>query len=187
MLDQKQAYQSAKKELDEESRRKLIDQMKVYIKGTLQAIEGVKEDIAIKQQELKALKADLTDLENGHLDKIKERQDKDEVAKRVSIINITYIVNSYPWVVPYFQPIYHYYTPQPSYIVSGTGIVDGIGRGSTIKVQDGGNIGYCYANNTLSPSLNNVNNVMDQLYSVNDISGTYTVECPNGKIKAFYM
>jgi len=182
MLDQKQAYQSAKKELDEESRRKLIDQMKVYIKSTLEAIEGVKEDIAVKQQELKALKADLSDLENGNLDKIKERQDKDEVAKRVSVINITYIVNSYPWVVPYFQPVYHYYAPQPYFGAAEVNVQN------IPALQSGGTIGYCHAGNNLSSSASDiVNDTIDQLYSNNDVSGTYTVKCPNGKIKAFYM
>lgn len=106
MQDIKQAYQSAKKELDEETKRKLVEEMKGYIKNTLQAIEDKKSEIAEAQQELKALKADLDDLEQGRLDKIKERQDKDPVARRTSVIYITRIINNYPAVQPYFQPTY---------------------------------------------------------------------------------
>ena len=108
MQDLKQAFQSAKKELDEEVKRKVIDEMKGYIKSTLQAIEDKKSEIAESQQELKALKADLEDLEQGRLDKIKERQDKDPVSRRVSVIIIAKVINNYPSIQPYFQPWYTY-------------------------------------------------------------------------------
>ena len=113
MQDSKQAYQSAKKELDEETKRKLIDEMKGYIKQTLQSIEDKKTDIAEKQQELKALKADLDDLEQGRLDKIKERQEKDPIARRVSVIKIITIINNYPSIEPYFQPYIPSWTTTP--------------------------------------------------------------------------
>lgn len=122
MQDNKLAYQSAKKELDEESRRKLIDEIKGYIKDTLQKIENTKGEIAEKQQELKALKADLSDLENGRLDKIKERQDKDPVARRVTTVIIERIIERYPYVVPFIQPYYvpvQPVYPQPYWLSSG--------------------------------------------------------------------
>ncbi len=179
MQDAIKAYQSAKKELDEEGRRKLIDQMKVYIKNTLQAIETVKGSIAEKQQELKALKADLSDLEGGRLNKIKERQDKDEVAKRVSVINITYIINNYPWIVPYFQPIYHYYQPQPEVIIGGAQLNSGI------HTNIGSNmIGYCSSSNNIA---NNIAEKLEALYSNDDISGTYTIKGVSGMMKAIYI
>ena len=123
MQDNKLAYQSAKKELDDESRRKLIDEIKGYIKETLQKIEDTKGEISDKQQELKALKADLSDLENGRLDKIKERQDKDPVARRVTTVVIERIIERYPYVVPFIQPYYvpvQPVYPQPYGIASGT-------------------------------------------------------------------
>lgn len=157
MKDLQQAYQSAKKELDEETKRKLIDEMKGYIKSTLQAIEDKKSSIAESQQELKALKADLEDLENGRLDKIKERQDKDPVARRVSVIKIITIINNYPSIQPYFQPYAPYWegTISPS--------------GSTVTFS----------------TLNTLNSL--SAYTANDVSGTYTVNCSNGNTKAFYI
>lgn len=179
MQDIKQAYQSAKKELDEESKRKLIDQMKVYIKNTLQAIEDKKAEVAQKQQELKALKADLEDLKEGRLEKIKERQDKDIVAKRVSVINITYIINNYPWIVPYFQPIYHYYQPyQPNIVVNTVNTLQGINSNSGSNM-----IGYCSSNNLMDKAVN----ALEELYSENDISGTYTINGVGGLPKAYYI
>jgi hypothetical protein len=158
MLDKKQVYQSAKKELDEESKRKLINEMKGYIQKTLQAIEDCKGDIAVKQQELKALKADLSDLENGRLDRIKERQDKDPIAKRVTTIIIERIIEKYPQVIPYFQPYYVPYSPPscPTAMCSS-------GTGGT---------------NSISGT--------NYLYSKAEVSGTYTTLC-SGNTKPYYL
>lgn len=188
MQDVKKAFQSAKKELDEESRRKLIDEMKGYIKNTLQAIEDKKSEIAENQQEMKALKADLTDLEEGRLSKIKERQDKDPVAKRVSVINITYIINNYPWIVPYFQPVYPIYYEQ-HYALGMATITNGNGGGGCSSFGTSGT-------NAIGSGSGGGSNGFNQLKSLpitntlaycgSDISGTYTVNS-NGGVKAFYI
>lgn len=165
MQDFKEAYQSAKKELDQETKRKLIDEMKGYIKTTLQAIEDKKSEIADKQQELKALKADLDDLENGRLDKIKERQDKDPVARRVSVIFITKIINNYPSVQPYFQP---YWENVPCVQTINT-----IATNTSL---------------TLAGSTNNLTNFgAVSAYNTSDVSGTYTVKSSGGIQKAYYL
>ena len=150
MQDYKEAFQSAKKELDSEVKRKLIDEMKGYIQATLQAIEDKKSEIANKQQELKALKADLDDLEQGKLDKIKERQDKDPVARRVSVIIITKIINNYPSIQPFFQPSYQGYSTS-------------------------GAIGFAMAGGTVNTGTSITN-----AYSSQDVSGTYAVNSLGG-------
>lgn len=159
MQDQIQAYQSAKKELDEESKRKLVDEMKGLIRDTLQKIEDTKGEIADKQQELKALKADLSDLENGRLDKIKERQDKDPVSRRVTTVVIERIIERYPYVVPYFQPYYVPVQPLPQITyTSGT-----FNQGTLVSQTTG------------------------TLYGSSDVSGTYTIQSSGGNTKAFYI
>lgn len=99
MVDYKKAVQQAKKELEKEA----IEEVKKYIKETLQGIEDVKASINQKQRELKALKADLDDLENGKLDKIKERQEKDKTAKKISKVDVDQLIKDSPILKPFMS------------------------------------------------------------------------------------
>jgi len=171
-MDYKKAVQQAKKELEKEA----IEEVKKYIKNTLQAIEDVKAKMAVHQRELKALKADLFDLENGKLDKIKERQEKDKTAKRVSKVDLDDLGEKAPSLKPYIY--YQEYEklvqqPPPWTVSSMTTTAAGIGGTTATGMGGGANAFY-------------VNTAGAAPYNVNDISGTYTVSSGND-IKSFYI
>jgi len=80
----KKAFSEAEKEL----REKQIDGLKRAIKKTLVRIDDVDKEIKDLQEEKKILKLDIEDLKEGRLDRIEERQTKDEHAGNVSVVKI---------------------------------------------------------------------------------------------------
>jgi len=111
-----EAFELAEKELKE----KQIDSLKETIKQTLIRIEEVEKEIKELQDEKKILKLDIDDLKEGRLDRIEERQKKDEKAKKVSLIKIvreTTVVNNFYdyWHVPYTVTYYPAATTIPSF------------------------------------------------------------------------
>lgn len=95
-MDYKKAVKQAKKELEKEA----IEQIKGYIKDTLEAIEVVKSKMRSNQDELKVLKADLADLEMGRFKNIKKRQEKDNLAKEVSKVDLERLGKKCPQIKP---------------------------------------------------------------------------------------
>jgi len=80
----KKAYELAQKELKE----KRIGQVKELVKKTLERLSHLDEQISKLQEERKILKLDIDDLKAGRLDRIEERQSKDEKAKKTSVATI---------------------------------------------------------------------------------------------------
>ena len=84
----KKAVELAEKELKQEEEQKQIDLIKKAIKQTLEAIK-TKEVVRTKlNKEIKTLKQDIDNIRAGRLDLIAERQEKDDEAKRTSIIEV---------------------------------------------------------------------------------------------------
>lgn len=77
----KDAFKQAEKEFFE----KKIKEVKGYIIQTLESIEDKKKEKEVIEEELRVLKLDLEDLRNGKFDKIKERQEKSAISKKVSV------------------------------------------------------------------------------------------------------
>lgn len=96
MSNYKKAYQQAEKELEKE----VVEEIKEMVKSTLQAIESKKAEIAKLNRELKVFKADLEDLKQGKLDKIKERQEKDKLAKQISQVDLKQLGEKAPQLMP---------------------------------------------------------------------------------------
>ncbi len=103
----KKAFKSAEEELE----KKQIDEVKLIVKKTLEKIEKLKKERRELDNKIKILKMDIDDLKEGRLDRIAERQDKDESAKKISVVVIIkekIIEKVGPWYVPY---IVHWNTP----------------------------------------------------------------------------
>ncbi len=84
----KKAVELAELELQKEEEQKQIDLIKKAIKQTLEAIKAKEKDRDKLNKEIKTLKQDIDNIRAGRLDLIAERQEKDEEAKRTSIIEV---------------------------------------------------------------------------------------------------
>jgi hypothetical protein len=88
-------YQEAHKQAQDELHEAEVKKFKNFILNTLQKIEDKKREQDKITQEIRALKADLEDLKAGNLKKIKERQEKDEVARQISAVKFNEISNGW--------------------------------------------------------------------------------------------
>jgi len=109
--DVKQAVSDAEKELKEKKEKehqKQVAEVKEIVKKTLLEIEKLKEKEGDIKEKLKILKLDIDDLKLGKLERIKERQDKDPLAKKISVIIIKEkeIIREREVPSPWYQPYY---------------------------------------------------------------------------------
>ena len=86
MENTKKAVELAEKELQEEKEREQVETIKKVIKATLEKIEAKEGERKKLDKEIKILKQDIDNIRAGRLDLIAERQEKNEDAKRTSII-----------------------------------------------------------------------------------------------------
>jgi hypothetical protein len=128
-MDEKQAkrgYELARKEMEE----KEVEMVKALVLATLRKIESVKERIrdlkaerdqkmkdlesaiAESEKEIKNLQLDITDLKQGHPERIEERQRLDKRARESSVIIIEKVVERE--VVPMPYPVPYPVNPVPS-------------------------------------------------------------------------
>lgn len=84
MTQYQKAFDDVQKEISEQE----LKQIKEWMRSLLTKIEEKKKEKEKVEEELRVLKMDLEDLRQGKLDRIKERQQKSEVAKNVSPIVI---------------------------------------------------------------------------------------------------
>lgn len=84
----KKAVELAEKELQEEEEKKQVELIKKAIKQTLENIKEKEKERDKLNKEIKTLKQDMDNIRNGRLDLIAERQEKDEGAKKTSIIEV---------------------------------------------------------------------------------------------------
>jgi len=109
--DVKQAFDSAEKEIKEQKEKakaKQVAEVKEIVKKTLLEVEKLKEQEGDIKEKLKILKLDIEDLKLGKLERIKERQEKDPLAKKVSVIIIKEkeIIKEREVPSPWYQPYY---------------------------------------------------------------------------------
>ena len=84
----KKAVELAELELQQEEEQKQIDLIKRAIKQTLENIKQKEKDRDKLNKEIKTLKQDIDNIRAGRLDLIAERQEKDDEAKRTSVIEV---------------------------------------------------------------------------------------------------
>jgi hypothetical protein len=106
----KKAYDLANKEIKQDKEKEhdaRVDEVKLIVKNTLQEIEKLQDQKKEIDEKLKILKLDIEDLKEGKLERIKERQETDPLAKTVSLIIIKETIRERevpipsPWYRPY--------------------------------------------------------------------------------------
>lgn len=110
----KEAFELASKE----ARQKQVETVKKVVQKTLEKLEDVKKQISDLKETERLLKLDLDDLKSGKLELMAERQEKDEKAKKTSVVVIIkeQVVHDYsPWYWPFRvvwpTPSWNYSTP----------------------------------------------------------------------------
>jgi len=158
--DVKQAVSDAEKELKKEKeleKAKQVAEVKEIVKRTLLEVEKLKEQEGDIKDKLKILKLDIDDLKQGKLERIKERQDKDPLAKDVSVIIIKEkeIIREREVPSPWYQPYYVEWN------------TNAYPRDNTIWC-DNGTASYTDSKITTTFSTSEVDNqIMDDIQSVN--------------------
>jgi hypothetical protein len=109
----KKAYKLAEEELEQEK----IERVKEVVRATLERLEILKKRKKEIEGEMKILRMDLDDLREGHLDRIEERQKKDEKAKEISVVKVIEKVVEREVKPPYWYKHYTLQWPTDPYIV----------------------------------------------------------------------
>jgi regulator of replication initiation timing len=93
---------------EKEGREKQVQEVKRIVHRTLEKIADLDTRVKELQEERRILKMDLDDLKDGKLDRIEERQHKDDRARRVSVVIIereTIRENIVPVPYPVYPPV----------------------------------------------------------------------------------
>jgi len=104
MENNKELVKLAQKELDEEKKNKSVLLIKTAIKQTLEAIKTKEKERTKLNKEIKTLKQDIDNIRAGRLDLIAERQEKDEEAKKTSIIEVVKEVHHHHHYDRWYEP-----------------------------------------------------------------------------------
>ncbi len=80
----KQAVQLAEEEL----KNKQVDEVKKIVLKTLEKLDQLQKERKEIDEKIKILKCDIEDLKSGKIDRIVERQEKDEKARATSVVVI---------------------------------------------------------------------------------------------------
>lgn len=112
---------------EKETREKQVREVKEIVTKTLEKLDKVQKEIEKLREEERILKLDITDLKEGKIDRIVERQEKDPKAKEVSVVVIIkekeVVREVSPWYWPYrviWQEPYRPAWPLPVTYCSGT-------------------------------------------------------------------
>lgn len=100
----KKVVELTEKELQKEEEEKQIQLIKKAIKQTLEAIKTKEKERTKLNKEIKTLKQDIDNIRAGRLDLIAERQEKDEEAKRTSIIEVTKKIHHHHYRDCWYEP-----------------------------------------------------------------------------------
>lgn len=166
----KDAVQEAKNDLEKEKQDALKRKVKSIIRATLEKIEQEEKIIKEHQDILSILRKDLKDLELGRLDLIEERQQKDELAKRVSVVIVKKVEKlAQPVRFVGYQPWYWPFELTPNY--------PGLSWVNDLSITDGG-----VSSDFVTTCINNVSNSFMTLTgsNISDFApGTYTLGSGN--------
>ena len=80
----KEAVRDAEKALKEKQK----DEIKKMVLKTLEKMERLKKEKFEIEEQIRVLRLDIDDIKEGRLDRIEERQDKDEKARGISVFNL---------------------------------------------------------------------------------------------------
>jgi len=137
-MDNKKAAELAEKELKKEEEDKQIKLIKEVIKQTLNKLEVKKEKKSKLEKEIKILKQDIDNIRAGRLDLIAERQEKDDEAKKTSIIEVVKEVHHHHYHDRWYEP-YRVIIKEPywtTYTYCGNAITDTVGDYTVYSAPD---------------------------------------------------
>jgi hypothetical protein len=107
----KKGFELAQKETQD----KQINEVKLIVTRTLERIadydkeiEKAKQNVKDLEEKKKILKLDIEDIKDGRLDRIAERQEKDEKAKAISVI---IVIKEKETIIERERPYYPWYQP----------------------------------------------------------------------------
>jgi len=176
----KKAYSEVEQELSAERDRKIKEQVKGIVKQTLEKIDKLKGQREKIDKRIKVLKLDIDDLKEGHLDRIKERQEKDPEAKRVSVIVIKekeVIREPYP-VNPWYRPYEIYWNHTTTYPDTNNVYCDN-GTGSapllTTTTENSASASVNLAMNTVNAKPNYTVFTLNNSSAKDNVIGTYKI------------
>ncbi|MCK9576834.1 MAG: hypothetical protein M0R51_13090 [Clostridia bacterium] len=95
-MDKNELIKQGIAEAEKEAQEKEIAFIKGVAKRYLEDIQSYKTKEEETKAKRKILESELADLKSGRLDKIKERQDKDEKCRDISPIIVIVVNNNYP-------------------------------------------------------------------------------------------
>jgi len=137
----KKAVELAELELQKEEEQKQIDLIKKAIKQTLEAIKAKEKDRDKLNKEIKTLKQDIDNIRAGRLDLIAERQEKDDEAKRTSVIEVVKEIHHHHYD-RWYEPYRIIYKHEPDWITAdinsnypyynATGLYEGLSEKTAI-------------------------------------------------------
>jgi len=153
-MSKKEIAKKAFEAVEKESKEKQIAELKKIIKATLEKLEKKKESKALLEKEIKILKSDIDNLRDGRLDLVKERQEKDPIAKEVSVF---VIINKIDVDVPIWKQPYNW--------------------GWNLETNSTANVHQAYLNDTLYGCSYTISNDIAK----NNTSGTYLLS--DGEVK----
>lgn len=110
----KEAYEEAQNDLKQKRKnevKKIVTETLKKIKNVEREIDKVKEQLDVLEKQKKMLRMDINDLKEGRLDRIEERQNKDDFAKKVSVVKVEKTQKQTendrwyePWKITWIEP-----------------------------------------------------------------------------------
>lgn len=127
-MDKKNVFDKTARDL----RRKQIEEIKKIARATLEEINNTEYKIRELQQRKRYLKMDIDDLKDGRLDRIQERQTKDEKAKEASIVLLQRKDIEEVTMSPYYWPYEIYWQNNGELVESNIEINCSIARHNAV-------------------------------------------------------
>jgi len=159
----KQGWEAAQKEAHD----KQINEVKKIVTKTLEKIDDIdglidsaKQQVKDLEEKKKILKLDIDDIKEGRLDRIAERQEKDEKAKAISVIIVikekeTIIERDRPYY-PWYQPWHVVWQEVPTITTTpfiGYSSTAGMAIGGCLTTQANSDVYNCASSFTVNNSI----------------------------------
>jgi len=147
----KKAAELAEKELEKEEEEKQIKLIKEAIRQTLESIKEKEEKRTKLNKEIKTLKQDIDNIRAGRLDLIAERQEKDDEAKKTSIIEVVKEIHHHHYHDRWYEP-YKIIFKDPYYVIPSVWRTADITYGESNTITNDSSC-YIYTTNSIAKGV----------------------------------
>jgi len=111
-MSEKEIVKEGMEQAEKSLREKQVEEVKKIALKTLEKLDSFEKDKKALEAKIKVLRLDIDDLKDGRLDRIAERQEKDEDAKKVSVVIIIKEKEVIREVAPWHWPYVIHWRPQ---------------------------------------------------------------------------